>query len=230
LYEEIQARARGITVPKLFGISLHEDFSENHVNGLLTFLAATAKGAEDGHRYEFAHGGETMAEAEFWEPKSIALRNLTLGTASDAEAVNITGLAAAQLRTSVRKAAAAFTAPANGKNINLVVAESDRHHDIDVCEACFGTEEELFSASGKHSWRRQADGVFAEAGIIERVAGLVVLRRPNSFKPITDYEALLLINEAHMSLIDQIVKIIPIATVMRYNMRLHRADPPGLPG
>ena len=219
VYERIKQASALIDVPKFLGIALKEEFAETNIAGLVQLIEAVAPDAIEGCTYDFKVGDAVLATAEFWSPSSVLLPHLTLGTASDAGAVNITGLAADQLRASLRKAAGAFHSPVDAKNLNMVVAESDRHHDIDICEACFGTEEELFAANGKHTWHRLGDGVFAETGIAEKVVGLVALRRPDRFKPVSAYDAYLLINEPHLKWVDQIRKAIPIAKVVRYNMR-----------
>ncbi len=219
IYERIKEGAKRINVGKFFGIALTEDFAEENVASFLQFLAATAPHAVNASVHDFADGGRILASVDFWSPSSTELHHLTLGVGSDAQVVNITGLAADQLRSSIRKAATAFTASVDSKNLNLVVAESDKHHDIDICEACFGTEEELFGPGGKHAWHRLGDGVFAAPGIAERVAGLVVLRRSDRSKPVSDYEAFLLINEPHFKWVDEIRKVVPLAKVLRYNMR-----------
>jgi hypothetical protein len=218
VYERIKQNAAGIDVHKFFGMTLKEEFAEADVAGLVELLATVAPNAIDGQTYDFTVGNAVLATVEFWLPRSTTLYHLTLGTASDAGAVNITGLAAGQLRASLRKAAGAFNSAVDANNLNLVVAESDRHNDIDICEACFGTEEELF-ADGRHGWHRLGDGVFVEAGIAEKLVGLIVFRRFDRARPVSDYEAYLLINERHLTFVDQITKSIPIARVMRYNMR-----------
>ena len=219
MYERIKREAAGIDVGKFFAITMNEEFPEAHVAGLVELLRTVAPSANDGHACDFKVGDAVLASLEFWSPRSVSLAHLTLGAASDAGAVNITGLAADQIRASMRNAAGAFNLPVDSKNLNLVVAESDRHHDIDVCEACFGTEEELFSANGRHSWHRLDDGVFAEAGIADRVIGLILLRRSDPAKPLSKYETQFMINERHLNWVDHVAKAIPIAKVMRYNMR-----------
>lgn len=219
VYERIKQESAGIDVHKFFGMALKEDFSENHVAGLIQMLEVAAPNAIEGHAYDFKVGDSVLATVDFWSPRSTPLPHLTLGAASDADAVNITGLAADQLRASLRKAAGAFNSPVDAENLNVVVAESDKHHDIDICEACFGTEEELFAANGIHRWHRLGNGVFAEAGIAEKVVGLVALRRSDRSRPVSDYEAFLLINELHLKWADRIREAIPIAKVVRYSMR-----------
>ena len=54
---------------------------------------------------------------------------------------------------------------------------------------------------------------------MDTVAGLVVLRRLDPSRPMSSYEALLLINEQHVSWVEQICEVVPIARVVRYNMR-----------
>jgi len=100
----------------------------------------------------------------------------------------------------------------------LVIAEADRQHDIDIAEACFGTEEELFR-DGEHAWIRQCNGVFSEVRISETVAGLITLRRHDQWKPISDYVMSLYINENHIAYLPAIQTAFPIQQVIHYNMR-----------
>lgn len=219
LCERVKQQATAINVPKFFGVVLDENFSETHIPAFIQFITSTATGASDGHTYHFKDGDSVLVTVEFWNPRSVNLPHLTLGVASDARVVNISGLAADQIRSSLRKAAAAFIAPVDYRNLNLVIAESDRHHDIDIWEACFGTEEELFGAGGLQGWHRLGDGVFAEELFVQRVAGVVVLRRPDRYRPVSDYDAVLLINEPHLGWVDQICEAMPIEGVVRHNMR-----------
>jgi hypothetical protein len=218
VYERIKRESAGINVRKYFEVTLTEEFSDAHVRGLMQLLEAVAPSAIEGYAYEFKVGSAIFARVEIRSPRSILLPHLTLGAMSDAEAINITGLATEQLRASLRKTTGAFNFPVDNKNLNLVVAESDKHDDIDICEACFGTEEELF-AKGIHTWHRLGDGVFSESEIAEKVAGLIVLRRSDRGMPVSNYEAVLLVNELHLKWVDEITKAIPISKVIRYNMR-----------
>lgn len=219
VYDRIKEGAAGIHVRKLFSVSLSEEFSEEDIPSLLRFLGDSATEAKDGDEHEFKGKDSVLATVDFWTPRSTPLDHLTLGSGSDASAVNITGLAAGQLRASLRKAAGAFTRPVDAKNLNLLLAESDKHHEIDVCEACFGTEEEVFGANGQHAWHRLGDGVFADDEIAKHVAGLIVLRRAERAKPVTAYKATLLVNEPHIRWADEITRAFPVGNVMRYNMR-----------
>ena len=115
--------------------------------------------------------------------------------------------------------AGAFAHAVDSANINLVIAEADRQNDINVGEACFGTEVEAISSDGGHKWRRQNNGVFAETNISENVVGLIVLRRPDSRKPIPHYTMLLYMNDKHVGYLPAIQAAFPIQRVIHYNMR-----------
>ena len=103
--------------------------------------------------------------------------------------------------------------------IGMKIRNTDRQDDIDVADACFGTEQELDFANGEHVWNRQNNGVFAEVNITQNVAGLIILRRPDCWKPISDYAMLLYINERHADYVAVIQVAFPIQQVIHYNMR-----------
>lgn len=154
-------------------------------------------------------------KTEIWSRSS----RLSSRVASDMGVVNITGLAADQIRASIRKAGSAFVRPVDKDNINLVIAEVDQHQDIDIAEACFGTEYELVRIGGGSGWCRKGDGGFIEPRIAENVAGLVALRRPDKAFPVSQYEMVLYINEKHSQFITSIQAAFPIKQVIHYNMR-----------
>jgi hypothetical protein len=76
-----------------------------------------------------------------------------------------------------------------------VPAKSDKHYDIDICEACSGREQALFGEMDSTGGigLMMAYLVMANSPKGRR---LIVLRRNDSSKPATDHEAILLINEA----------------------------------
>jgi hypothetical protein len=54
--------------------------------------------------------------------------------------------------------------------------EADNKEDLDICDAVFGTEYEIF-AGDKHSWSRKNDGVFQFSDFSAKVAGIIAIKR-----------------------------------------------------
>ena len=219
LLRKIEQKATGINSRKFFDCVLREDFNEADLSPLVEFLEATAPASVEGVTYDYPNSVNVKAQVQFWEPKKVMLEGLTLGSASDMSMINVTGLASDQIRTSIRNASGAFTHTVGANNINLVIAEADKQCDIDVGEACFGTEQEVLSTGGRHTWSRQNDGIFSEPGISDNLVGLIILRRPDRTKPISDYEMLLYVNEKHVGYLPAIQTVFPVQKVIRYNMR-----------
>lgn len=219
MINQIKRIANQLYIRKFFDCKLGENFIPNDVPLFVHFLQATAPTSEDGVQYDYPTSDNVRAQVQYWEPTNVTLQGLTLGSASDIAMVNVTGLSSDQIRASVSKAATAFTQAVDDNNVNLVIAEADRQHDIDIAEACFGTEEELFSRDGRHEWTRQCNGVFSEMRISENVAGLITLRRHDQWKPISDYVMSLYINENHIVYLPAIQTAFPIQQVIHYNMR-----------
>jgi len=220
ILERIERDAAQIAVPKFFSIDFAESFSNPDVPQLIAFLRAIAKGSEDGVDHTFPDAtNPPTARMQFWSPRKLKLKHLTLGSSADMEPVNITGCAADQIRSSLRNAAGAFVRPADDQNVSLVVAEADRHHDVDLGDACFGTEYEWEQIGGRGGWARQQDGVFRESNIAGKLVGLISLRRRERNRPISEYEMTLYINEPHTGLLPLIRQAFPIARVIHYNMR-----------
>ena len=215
---KIEEEAEKISVPKFFTLELHESFSANHVLQLLQHLAGTAPASIDGNKYDLIHGGMNLATAEYWSQRTLTLSGLTLGAVSDLGAVEITGLAAGQIRESIRKAGSAFLHPADTNNVNVILAEADNCDDIDIGDACFGTEYEVDHIGGG-GWSRMDDGMFLERPIADLVVGLMVLRRPKPRVPISGYAMLLYANERHLGLAELVGKTFPVAQIIRKNMR-----------
>ena len=223
LLDRLKQAATAIKTPKFFDCELRDDFNAENLSQLVQFLEETAPTSQEEVQYDYPNSENVMARVQFWDPRKEVLQGLTLGSADDMSMVNITGRSSDQMRASVRNAAGAFAYAVDSANINLVIAEADRQNDIDVGEACFGSEEEVFSNDGVHIWRRQNNGVFAETNISENVVGLIALRRPDSRKPISHYTMLLYMNDKHVDYLPAIQAAFPIQWVIHYNMRPDKA-------
>ncbi|MCA9423214.1 MAG: hypothetical protein KC592_19500 [Nitrospira sp.] len=223
LLDRIKEEAIKIKTPKFFDCELQDEFPKNDLPQLVQFLKETAPTSQEEVQYDYPNSENVKARVQFWDSRNVLLQGLTLGSAGDMSMVNITGLSSEQLRASVRKAAGAFAHAVDSANINLVIAEADRQNDIDVGEACFGSEEEVFSRDSGHKWRRQNNGVFSESNISENVFGLIALRRPDGRKPISNYTMLLYMNDKHDGYLPAIQAAFPIQRVIYYNMRPNSA-------
>ena len=217
IFAKIQIEASKIRGNKYFGVVFGESFAEAHVSPLLELLQREAAVNFPSIEQELSVNSQVVARVEFTSPKKVTLTHLTLGYGADEDAVNVTGLSTVQIRDGLRKSAGAFTYPVSDQNINLLVAEAGNQHDIDIANACFGTEYCWVRSTGGEGWARQKDGVFREAFFSSHVVGLIVLRRPDKSLPISEYQAALYINEPHLTCAELIQLKLGIEELIRYN-------------
>ncbi len=182
--QKIKTAAKEIEVPKFFSCMLSDDFKEDCLPELIAFIKNKASTAIEDESFLFTGANAQKAEIKFWQAKNIDLTELTLGYAGDLQIVNITGLAKDQIKQSLRNAVGAFNWEVNEKNINLIVMEADNKNDIDICDALFGTEYEIFNSSVGHvGWCRKEDGLFKESDFSKKIAGVIAIKRkPERFK------------------------------------------------
>lgn len=216
ILDMIEQGAANINIAKFFSVDLAEHFSANDVPQFLKFLADTAANGNEGETRKYVRSNQVAAQVEFWKPIRRKLDGLTLGSASGMNAVNVTGLSADQMRSSIRKAAGAFSAPLDSTRINVIMAEAENCEDIDVGDACFGTEYELDRSGAGSGWSRMKNGVFEEPAVRDRVAGLIALRR-TKHRPVSEYRMTFFINNQHSAWEKCICSIFPIAEVIRHN-------------
>lgn len=176
IVQQIKREASKIKVGKFFSCMLSDDFIEDSLPELMNFIKEKAASAAKGESFFFTSKNIQKSKVEFWSPGKIALSELTLGFAGDLEIVELTGLAKDQIKTSLKKAAEAFSWKVEERTINLIVMEADNKEDIDICDAVFGTEYELF-VGGKHSWYRKEDGLFSDSNFSRKVAGVIAIKR-----------------------------------------------------
>jgi len=176
IIQQIKRDAKEIKVSKFFSCNLSDDFKEGCLPELINLIKDKAASAVEGERFLFTCKNNQKVKIEFWSAGKIALSELTLGYAGDLEIVEITGLAREQIKQSLLNAAGAFNWEVDQRNINLIVMEADNKEDIDICDALFGTEYELF-VEGKHSWCRENDGLFRDSDFSRRVAGVIATKR-----------------------------------------------------
>lgn len=176
IIQKIKEAAKQIRVSKFYSCTLSDDFNKDCLSELIKFINDKAVSASEEENFLFTGKNNEKAEVKFWSPGKVALSELTLGDAGDLEILNITGLARDQIKGSLHKAVEAFNWYVDQRNINLIVMEADNKEDIDICDAVFGTEYELF-AGDKCSWCRKNDGLFKNSDFSAKVAGVIAMKR-----------------------------------------------------
>ncbi len=210
---------QSIQVGMFFGCRLSEHFSDSDLSDLIEFIATHAANPVEGKKYYFASEDKPKAIVDFWNPKRIELSSLTLGVSGDANVVDVTGLAAKQILGSLKNAAGAFDWKTNLNTINFIAMDIDNYDDIHVCDAVFGTEfEHLSLNSNKHTWSRKEDGFFCLPELSEKVAGVIGLRRKND-SLVTDYFALLYINDIFKDFLDGFDDFLNFDKIIHRDMR-----------
>ena len=128
-----------------------------------------------------------------------------------------TGLAKNQIKQSLINAAGAFEWDVDPYTINLVAMDADKHEDIDLCDAVFGTEYEMFRGD-RHAWSRQNDGFFLLPDFSNKVAGLIALKR-KEWSPVANYFTTLYVNDVFKDRIRDFKKILGFNNIIHFNMR-----------
>ena len=176
IIRKIKEAAKQIKVGKFFGCNLSDNFGDDCLKDFVDFLKDKAAFAPENLSFCFTGKNNQAAEVEFWSSNNTMMSELTLGYAGDLDMLNVTGLATDQIKESLYKASIAFNWNCDHKYINLVVMEADKKHDIDICNAFFGTEYFMFTGN-KNFWDRGNDGVFNNADFSQKVAGVIALKR-----------------------------------------------------
>jgi hypothetical protein len=217
-FESIRRFGTSVKVGKYLGILLSSEFEENDIQGFQEFIAGLAKKSVDDQEYSFPDENNSKAKVTFWSPQEVKLSHLTLGTSGDMEMVELTGLAKEQIRGSLLKAVAAFKWNVNQTTINLIALDADRHNDIDICDAIFGSEYFVYGRNHQ-GWNRDKDGLFREQDFSAKVAGVFAIRRKEPGTPISDYHKILYINETFLNHVDNIKNILTFDSIIHFNMR-----------
>jgi hypothetical protein len=131
--------------------------------------------------------------------------------------VEETGLAKNQIKQSLINAAGAFEWDVDPYTINFVAMDANKHEDIDLCDAVFGTEYEFFKG-GRHAWCRQNDGFLVLPEFSNKVAGLIALKSM-AWRPIVDYYATLYVNDIFKDQISDLKKLLAFNNIIYFNMR-----------
>ena len=215
LVAEIRRGCEDIKIPKFFGLELSEEFKNDDIKGLLSFIGKKAS-SEDGE-FCFPDSESQKARVKFWLPSKANLTYLTLGFDGDMGFVNVTGLAEAQIRNGFIKAAGAFEKGIDSKNINLIAIDLQGKNDIDICDAIFGTEFDYFQGD-HHRWSRKNDGFFHNNDFRSKVAGIIGLRRKEQ-TPVSDYYLMLFVSDDFKDRFEDMNKLLPFNKIVYRHMR-----------
>ena len=219
LLNRIKRFTSDIQIGKFFGCLLAPNFSEDDVTGLQDFISEKAMNGIENQEYFFPGEKEIKAKVIFWLPRNLNISNLTMEISGDMEAVNLTGRARDQIKGSVIKASAAFGWEVKGNTINIIVLDADKHDDIDICDALFGSEFDWESINGQQDWSRKEDGLFLCEQIFPKVAGVLAVRRKESETPISQYDKTFYLNENYESYIPKIKKLVDFERLIDSKMR-----------
>lgn len=215
IVQRIRTEALKIKSRMFFGCDLAENFSEKDIIGFIEFLSQTSK--NPGENYYFPNSEKPKAIITFWYPNKINIDSLTLGISNDMNIVEETGLGKNQIRQSIIKAASAFEWVIDKDTINFVAMDANKYDDIDLCDAVFGTEFELFG-NGRHSWGREKDGFFLLPDYSNKVAGVIALKSDEP-TPICNYYAMLYVNDIFKDRINDFCKLLSFSKVIHFNQR-----------
>ena len=131
--------------------------------------------------------------------------------------VEETGLAKDQIKQSLNNAAGAFEWDVNQNVINLIAMDANKHEDIDICDAVFGTEFEMFSEN-RQSWSRKKDGFFLMPDFSNKVAGVIAVKG-KEWSPVSDYFATLYVSDFFKDRSNDFNKLLNFSNVIHFKMR-----------
>ncbi len=218
----IKIKAKEINIGKFFGCYVSNKFSETDIPEFMKFIADNANQSIEGKEVSFHNDKDQKAKVDYWYPNKSKISYLTLGAFGDMDAVNETGLARSQIKQSLENASGAFTWDVDQYKIILVAIDSDKHNDIDICDAIFGTEFEMDRLTPDwfySSWSRKNDGFFDLPNLSKKIAGVIAMRRTERNKPVANYFFMLFINDNFKDRIDDLKNLLFFKKVIYRNMR-----------
>jgi hypothetical protein len=218
LLDDLRRFAEGVGIGKFFECQLSEGFTRDSLPVLQHFITTIAPICVEGQEYLYPNKESPKAKITFWLPQTAKLSHLTLGIAGDMDMVELTGLAREQIIESVLKTATTFKWDSDKKTINLVAMDVEKHSDIDVCDALFGTEFEL-SNGIRMTWSRERDGLYQDQDFSKKVVGVIGLRKKDKFTPISEYRKIFYMNEKFKEYIDNISQLFTFEKVVFRHMR-----------
>ena len=217
IVNKIKYESKKINTGMFFRCDLSEAFEEEDIPDLINFLESKSSIPEKGKKYCFPNKRQPKAIIDFWYPNRSKITSLTLGISGDMNMVEITGLARDQIKKSLINAAGAFEWDVDQYTINLVAVDADKHDDIDICDAVFGTEFEIRKGT-RQSWCRGMDGFFLLPDFSNKVAGVISLKSTdNGF--IKDYYANLYVNTKFKNRISDFRKLLSFNNIINFKMR-----------
>jgi hypothetical protein len=217
IVRKIKDGAKKIDIGMFFGCDLSDQFLEEDIHDLLDFLVEKSLNPEEGKKYSFPNDQKPKAIVDFWYPNRSGISSLTLGISGDMDMVELTGFAKDQIKQSLINAAGAFEWNVNKNTINLIGMDADKHEDIDICDAVFGTEFEIFSQN-RHAWSRKKDGFFLLPDFSSKVAGVIALKN-KEWSPVSDYVAALYVNDIFKYRISDFNRLLSFNNVIHFKMR-----------
>lgn len=217
--QKIKREAEKINLGIFFSCKLSEQFSENEIPDLIDFIAKHAERYIKGGKYFFPNNTKPKATIDFWPPNKLNLSSLTLGVSGDIDMVEETGLAEGQIKQSLINAGGAFEWNVSQDTINIVVLDADTQKDINISEAVFGTEYEMFCGN-KHTWSRKNNGFFDSSDYSKKVAAIIAIRR-KEWTPISKCFLMLYINDSFKDRLHDLNKLLSFDKIISFNMRTH---------
>ncbi len=220
--QTIKMGAEKINIGKFIDCYVSEKFSETDISEFIEFIAANAKQHDEGQEAYFPDDKQQKAKVGFWSPNKSKITHLILAAFGDIEPINVTGLAENQIKQSLEKASGAFTWGVDQYTINLVAFDADKHDDIALCNAIFGTEyeQDRVTPDGVYSsWSRDNDGFITLPNVSKNIAGVIVMRRNERSKPLSDYSFLLFMNDIYKDRIDDLKNLHYFNKVIYRSMR-----------
>jgi hypothetical protein len=220
--ETIKREAKKIQIRKFIDCYVSEEFSETDIPEFMKFIEANADQLVEGKETYFPDDKQQKAKVGFWCHNKSEISHLILGAFGDMEAINITGCAENQIKQSLEKASGAFTWDVDQYTINIVAFDADKHDDIALCNAIFGTEFEndrVIPNGVISSWSRYNDGFIKSPNVSNKIAGVIVMRRKERNKPLSDYCFQLFVNDIYKDRIDDLKNLLDFNKVIYRNMR-----------
>jgi hypothetical protein len=215
--QRIKTEVEKVNIGIFYCLKLSPQFSEGEIPDLVVFITKHAESYTKGEKYFFPNNMNPKAVIDFFPPNKLELSSLTLGTSGDVDMVNETGLAESQIKQSLINASGAFKWDVDQDTINLVVLDADNQRDINISEAVFGTEYEMF-CDGKHAWSRKNNGFFNLSAYSEKVAAVIAIRSKER-KPITKIFLMLYINDRFKDRLHALNKLLSFDKIISFNMR-----------
>jgi hypothetical protein len=209
---------RSIAVGRFVSMNIGKSLKVADVPLLIKELARELQSDPSLKKFTYGSGRHPKARLSLWPPNKAQLDHLTLGIFGDLDIIDETGMSKNQTKASLKKAASRFTWNTSNLILNLIAMDADRHKDIDICEAIYGTEFERYSSARHVGWGRQADGVFHDSDFSKKVAGILVLRRSSGL-PLAHYSRILYLNEEHRGLLAEIESFARPDLVVHQGMR-----------